>query len=596
MNPRPRFSIVICNYNYDKYVGAAIRSCLDQSYPRELFEIVVVDDGSTDDSRAVISEFAPERNLHVIVQDNAGQMAALAAGVAHASGDYVCLLDSDDLFLPNKLERLAEHLDSLAPIPEYFFLCHDEIVRNESSRDSESLSWFDLTTIRQLGNYLHLANSNSYFPFSTPCGQVLSIALARRLAAAIPSSDWRNGGADQIIGHSALLVAEGVHYLREPLSVYRIHGDNSQVTDGRFVPRPEARNRWPKCLAFLESFIDTLDLDHGERGERLAYLHRMARIVRSSSRLPRYVTPIATFVVLDDGEARHLGASLAAVLASTYSRTEFVLVTDDETRFRRLPGHLRGTDVRLVRVPRVQHSRAKWLRAGLASSRGDYIAFVRSGDRPDPVFMEQHVYVHRFCSLTGVTSSDIRIVDDAEVLLHVGVFSTAGLWRQPLQVFAPLSTALGEWRLAPLSANVIRRSTLFDRFMDLLDSCPNAQVNRMSAWLTLQFALATAGATRINECLLSYRVSESAAANYAALLCPQDDDEEPRSPNLSEAALFLSELYCRFLPQFEGGLAPNWHEQFGRWVRAELSAADLATLAAIVGRNGVASLFCGTSA
>lgn len=106
----PRFSIVICNYNYGRFVGEAIESCLAQTYPPGLYDVIVVDDGSMDESRAVIASYAGHSNLVSIFQENHGQAGAFSTGVARASGDFVCLLDSDDYFMPDKLHRLASYL------------------------------------------------------------------------------------------------------------------------------------------------------------------------------------------------------------------------------------------------------------------------------------------------------------------------------------------------------------------------------------------------------------------------------------------------------------------------------------------------------
>ena len=86
-------SVVIPNYNYGAFVGAAISSALDLDWP--LVEVIVVDDGSTDDSCDVIARYA-ERVI-LVQQENAGQAAACAAGFARARGEVVIFLDSDDL-------------------------------------------------------------------------------------------------------------------------------------------------------------------------------------------------------------------------------------------------------------------------------------------------------------------------------------------------------------------------------------------------------------------------------------------------------------------------------------------------------------------
>lgn len=99
----PFFSVIINNYNYAAFLPRAIQSALDQTGVG--LEVVVVDDGSTDTSRAVIRDYGSR--IVAVLQDNAGQAAAINAGVRHAKGNILCFLDADDWWLPGKLSALA---------------------------------------------------------------------------------------------------------------------------------------------------------------------------------------------------------------------------------------------------------------------------------------------------------------------------------------------------------------------------------------------------------------------------------------------------------------------------------------------------------
>lgn len=100
---KPLVSVVINNYNYGAFVGDAIRSAVSQSYPRT--EVVVVDDGSTDNSKDVIDAY--EKAIVSVFKTNEGQSSAFNAGFAKSSGEIVCFLDADDLFLPHKVEEVV---------------------------------------------------------------------------------------------------------------------------------------------------------------------------------------------------------------------------------------------------------------------------------------------------------------------------------------------------------------------------------------------------------------------------------------------------------------------------------------------------------
>lgn len=104
-------SFVIPNYNHARYLGQAVASALAQTYPN--VEVIVVDDGSTDDSRLVAEAFGDR--IRCIYQQNAGLSAARNTGIRAAQGEYIALLDADDLVEPAYAERL---LAALAQAPQ----------------------------------------------------------------------------------------------------------------------------------------------------------------------------------------------------------------------------------------------------------------------------------------------------------------------------------------------------------------------------------------------------------------------------------------------------------------------------------------------
>lgn len=106
-NARPTFSVIIPSYNRSASLLRAIQSVLEQDFAD--FELLVVDDGSTDDSLAQLATVKDPR-LVVVEQANRGASAARNTGLEHASGVYVAFLDSDDVFLPAHLTLLHDLL------------------------------------------------------------------------------------------------------------------------------------------------------------------------------------------------------------------------------------------------------------------------------------------------------------------------------------------------------------------------------------------------------------------------------------------------------------------------------------------------------
>ena len=100
---RRGISVLINNHNYGRFVTRAIAGALAQG--EEGVEIIVVDDGSTDESRSVLEKYRNRAKL--IFQDNRGQAAAINAGVQASEGEYLCFLDADDWWAPGKLAAIS---------------------------------------------------------------------------------------------------------------------------------------------------------------------------------------------------------------------------------------------------------------------------------------------------------------------------------------------------------------------------------------------------------------------------------------------------------------------------------------------------------
>jgi len=104
----PKASIVIPTYNRGKYISATINSVLSQTFKD--FEIIVVDDGSTDDTHKELEQFGAK--IKIINQPNSERAVSRNNGVKNSSGEYIAFLDSDDLWAENKLEKQVEALDN----------------------------------------------------------------------------------------------------------------------------------------------------------------------------------------------------------------------------------------------------------------------------------------------------------------------------------------------------------------------------------------------------------------------------------------------------------------------------------------------------
>lgn len=108
-----KFSVIIPVYNVEQYIAETINSVLQQTYTN--FELLIIDDGSPDNSVNICQSFTDSR-IKIIRQQNRGVAAARNTGIRHSQGEYLAFLDADDLWLPNKLEKHLEHLESLPTV------------------------------------------------------------------------------------------------------------------------------------------------------------------------------------------------------------------------------------------------------------------------------------------------------------------------------------------------------------------------------------------------------------------------------------------------------------------------------------------------
>lgn len=207
----PVVSVVMPVYQGREHLAAAIDSVLAQTF--EEFELLVVDDGSTDGSSAIARTYAGrDPRVNYRRQENAGQGAARNAGIAVARGDAVAFLDQDDLWLPEKLARQLPLLDDTTVVYSDTYILRDG-GRSREERLSDHLDgWPAPATLTSLidGNPI----------------PILTALLSRRLLLTHGgfTSDPALKGVDDY-DLWLRLAAAGVKftYVPEPLAVYRVH-------------------------------------------------------------------------------------------------------------------------------------------------------------------------------------------------------------------------------------------------------------------------------------------------------------------------------------------------------------------------------------
>jgi len=97
-----KISVIIPTFNREKLIGNSIKSVLNQTLKN--FELIIVDDGSTDNTKEVVDKFQDKRIKYIKLDTNQGASNARNIGIKNAKGKYMSFQDSDDIFYPNKLE------------------------------------------------------------------------------------------------------------------------------------------------------------------------------------------------------------------------------------------------------------------------------------------------------------------------------------------------------------------------------------------------------------------------------------------------------------------------------------------------------------
>lgn len=216
----PSVSVLVSSYNYAAYVVEAIASALMQSGASD--QIIVVDDGSTDGSQELLQEhFGHEPRIRLVAQSNQGQLAAWMTAFAHATGDIIALLDSDDVWGPEYLHRIREvyrtrpEIDFVYTNMQLFGQVERPMNRPGADRD------MGLSVL--LGAYVQRWQGTATSAIS------LRRDLAERLFMLPPdmAAEWKSRPDDCLV-YGAEILGAHKYYLATPLVRHRQHGANAK--------------------------------------------------------------------------------------------------------------------------------------------------------------------------------------------------------------------------------------------------------------------------------------------------------------------------------------------------------------------------------
>lgn len=211
---KPLVSVLITNYNYGRYIREAIDSALNQSCSD--LEVIVVDDGSTDQSREIIASY--KDRIIPIFKKNGGQASAINAGFSVSRGDIICSLDADDIWLPQKVERVVE---AMRQHPKAVIAYH-KVQNIDRAGVLSGKPWPPYKAIQ--GNIAQtVAQTGGWWPFPPSTALSFRRSFLSKVMD-IPEEEYR-WSAEPYLADLAPFFGDIVG-INQSLSLFRIHGNN----------------------------------------------------------------------------------------------------------------------------------------------------------------------------------------------------------------------------------------------------------------------------------------------------------------------------------------------------------------------------------
>jgi glycosyltransferase involved in cell wall biosynthesis len=250
VSENPLVSLIISNYNYERFLEEAIDSALDQTYSN--VEVIVVDDGSTDDSRRIIAGYG--KRIVTVSKENGGQASACNVGFQASKGEIVIFLDADDILLPASVQQVVAAFQSKPGVAKVQY--RQQIVNSSAEPIGEFIP--ASTSPMPSGDMRQSLIEHGSYTWPSTSGNAFAAVVLRRIMP-IPENVYR-GMPDIYLCYLSALFGQVIS-LEKPGALYRVHGANNHYRLHPAVEIDSYIDQWRTLfLAISDAYIRTKGL------------------------------------------------------------------------------------------------------------------------------------------------------------------------------------------------------------------------------------------------------------------------------------------------------------------------------------------------
>jgi glycosyltransferase involved in cell wall biosynthesis len=240
----PLITVLVTTYNYGQFIEQAVESILSQNSPLEGVEILIIDDGSTDDTGERVKKYGSR--IEYFYKPNGGQASALNCGIEKARGDIIALMDADDIFLPGKLARIANVFEQDPKLGMVYHRLQEWRVESDERRD-----W----PFHSVSGEMQKSPGEFFWYVPQPTSAISFRKSS--LKPLLPIPEKIRMLADCYLAFLIPLVAP-VLAIPEALTVYRIHGKNCYTGVEERIAPESRRRKWQMWAVLFDEMRDWL--------------------------------------------------------------------------------------------------------------------------------------------------------------------------------------------------------------------------------------------------------------------------------------------------------------------------------------------------